>query len=282
MGKRMAQTYTCDKRAIEMALERLKDDGLVAKDAYFRYDAPQNLRREIAYRDFDFLTRLCRVAEDETVRSILAWLKQAGIVPEHATYDEEAFAALKLEVKETFAMPGSSITPVMERLLYMLSAVKRPRRVIGLGTYYGNALVWAIGASLGSGKVYEAEKVYGIDIDAEATERAEANLHKLPHTDHIELMAEDGLTAVERLDGPFDYVYLDVESKELGKGLYLDPLKGLYDKIEIGGWVLAHDTMVPPFAKQFEEYLAFVRDGENFRESISFDVDPFGLELSIK
>ena len=96
------------------------------------------------------------------------------------------------------------------------------------------------------------------------------------------MIAEDGLASVKRLEGPFDYVMLDVDSRELGKGLYLELLTRLYDKLEPGGWVLAHDTMVPPFATQLEPYLAFVRHDENFTESISFDVDPFGLELSIK
>jgi len=274
--------YTCETPVIEMALEKLKDAGLVSKDAYFNYDAPQQLRREVTYRDYLFLSRLSRTAEVETVRSILAWLRQEGVVPEGATYDEAAFDDLRREVKEKFTIPGTSITPVMERLLYMLSSVRRPRRVIGLGTYCGYALVWSVGPSCGQGKVYEAEKVYGIDIDAEATESAQGNFSKLAHIDHIELIAEDGLKAVERLKGPFDYVYLDVESKELGKGIYLELLKGLYGKVEEGGWVLAHDTTVPPFAKQLEEYLAFVRDEENFRQSISFDVDPFGLELSVK
>jgi len=274
--------YTCETPVIEMALEKLKDAGLVSKDAYFNYDAPQQLRREVTYRDYLFLSRLSRTAEVETVRSILAWLRQEGVVPEGTTYDEAAFDDLRREVKEKFTIPGTSITPVMERLLYMLSSVRRPRRVIGLGTYCGYALVWSVGPSCGQGKVYEAEKVYGIDIDAEATESAQRNFSKLAHIDHIELIAEDGLKAVERLKGPFDYVYLDVESKELGKGIYLELLKGLYGKVEEGGWVLAHDTTVPPFAKQLEEYLAFVRDEENFRQSISFDVDPFGLELSVK
>jgi predicted O-methyltransferase YrrM len=179
-------------------------------------------------------------------------------------------------------MPASSVTPVMERLLYMLSSVRRPRRVIGLGTYYGNAFVWTVGSSCGQCQVYQADKVYGIDIDAEATERARENFDRLAHTDHVQFIAEDGLKAVERLEGPFDYVFLDVDSKDLGKGLYLELLQRLYDKVEPGGWVLAHDTVVPPFAEQLEHYLAFVRDGENFRESISFDVDPFGLELSVK
>jgi hypothetical protein len=64
--------------------------------------------------------------------------------------------------------------------------------------------------------------------------------------------------------------------------LYLELLKKLYGKVEKGGWVLAHDTVVPPFAEQLEAYLAYVRDGKNFEESISFDVDAYGLELSIK
>jgi predicted O-methyltransferase YrrM len=278
----MTLIYTCENQAIEMALERLKEDGLVSREAYFNYAAPENLRSEVAYRDFDFLSRLGRVAEAETVGSILAWLKQEGILPAGATYDERAFDGLRREVRKTFTIPGTSITPVMERLLYMLSAVRRPRRVIGLGTYYGYALVWAAGSSCGPGRAYEAEKVYGIDIDAEATERAEENLRRLAHTDHIELLAEDGLKAVERLEGPFDYVYLDAESEKLKKAVYLELLTRLYDKVEPGGWVLAHDTAVPPFAGQLAGYLVFVRDKENFGESVAFDVDPFGLELSIK
>jgi predicted O-methyltransferase YrrM len=277
----MALIYTCENQVIEMALDRLKDDGLVSREAFFNYDAPHNLRREVAYRDFDFLSRLCRVGEVESVRSILAWLKREGVVPESATYNEGAFEALRREVKK-FTFPGTSITPVMERLLYALSSVRRPRRVIGIGTYCGNALAWCVGPSFGPGRVYEAERVYGIDIDARATEQARENLGKLAHTEHIELITGDGLEAVERLEGPFDYVFLDAESKELGKSVYLELLKRLYAKVEKGGWVLAHDTAVPPFARQLEGYLAFVRDRENFRESIAFDVDPFGLELSVK
>ncbi len=278
----MALLYTCERQVIEMALENLKRDGLVSRDACFNYDAPQNLRSEVAYRDFDFLSRLSRVGEVETVRSALVWLKQKGLVPEGASYDENAFDELRQVVKAQFAIPGTSVTPVMERLLYMLSSVKEPRRVIGLGTYCGYALVWSLAPSCGPGKMYQAEKVYGIDIDAEATARARENLGHLAHTDHIELIAEDGLQAVDRLEGPFDYVFLDVESRELGKGLYLDLLQQLYRKIEKGGWVLAHDTVVPPFAGQLAPYLAYVRDGDDFQESVSFDVDAYGLELSVK
>jgi len=48
--------------------------------------------------------------------------------------------------------------------------------------------------------------------------------------------------------------------------------------------VLAHDTRCPRagFPEHLEEYLAFVRDPVNFRQSISFDVDEYVLELSIR
>jgi predicted O-methyltransferase YrrM len=278
----MALTYRCGKEVIELALEKLKADGLVSDDAYFNYAAPQNLRKEVAYRDFDFLSRLGRVAEAEILSSALEMLKQLGCVGKEAAFEETAFKALRDEVKEKFSMPGSSVSPVMERLMYMLSALKRPKRALGIGTYYGNGLVWCVGASCGIWKTYQAEKIYGIDIDPEATRGAKENFERLANSDHIELLTEDGLEAVARLEGPFDYVFLDVDSKELGKGLYLDLVKKVYDKVQEGGWVLAHDIVVPPFAEQLEGYLEFVRDKANFKESILFDVDAYGLELSIK
>ena len=114
----MPLRYACERQVIELALESLKGDGLVARDARFNYDAPQQLRREVTYRDFDFLSRLSRVGEVEIVGSALTWLKGQGLAPEDATYDQKAFDALRQEVKERFAIPGTSLTPVMERLLY--------------------------------------------------------------------------------------------------------------------------------------------------------------------
>jgi predicted O-methyltransferase YrrM len=278
----LALVYRCEPHVIDAATHKLKDSGLVAHDASFNHDAPLNLRREVAYRDYDFLLRLSKTGEVETVRSVLAMLKSEGLVAESATYDEHVFESLRQEIREKFTVPGTSITPVMERLLYALGAVRRPKRIIGIGTYCGSALVWCVGSSCGSGRVYDADMVYGIDIDQEATARAKENFSKLAHTNHIELLTEDGLNAVERLEGPFDYLLLDVDSKDLGKGIYSDLLERIYERLGDGAWVLAHDTAVPPFAKQLEPYLAFVRDRQNFHESVSFDVDPFGLELSIK
>jgi hypothetical protein len=64
--------------------------------------------------------------------------------------------------------------------------------------------------------------------------------------------------------------------------LYLPLLKQIYDKIPKSGWVMAHDATRFSIQDDLRDYLNFVRDKANFRESITFDIDAYRLELSIK
>jgi len=53
--------------AIAQAMEKLKSNGFVHPQAVFNPEAPLGLRREVAYHDRDFLSRLGFVdAEEET------------------------------------------------------------------------------------------------------------------------------------------------------------------------------------------------------------------------
>jgi predicted O-methyltransferase YrrM len=278
----MSLVFTVDDNVIESVLEQLKLSGIVSREAFFNYNAPDNLRKEVTYRDPDFLRLLSQTSEIEIVDSALEMLKRSEYVPRDADYNKEAFTNFRKEVGKHFKVPMTSITPVMERLLYMLSSVKKPKNIMAVGIYCGNTLAWVAGASCGNGKVYDAGKIYGIDIDADAIEGAKRNFGKLAYTDHIHLIQEDGLIIADELDESFDYIYLDVDSKEKGKGLYLDLLKKFYPKLSEDGWVLAHDTTHPYIRNQLGEYLDFVRKKDFFTESISFPVDFWGLELSIK
>ena len=42
--------------------------------------------------------------------------------------------------------------------------VARPRRILGIGTYAGNALVWLTGACFGTGPLYQGELAVGVEI----------------------------------------------------------------------------------------------------------------------
>jgi len=97
----------------------------------------------------------------------------------------------------------------------------------------------------------------------------------------VELICEDAANALEWIEGPIDFLYLEAKGERNISG-YLEFLKQAYTKLPPGAWVIAHDTTAYDHQDDLEEYLAWVRDKNNFLESISFDVDRYGLELSIK
>ena len=198
----MAVTFHPSREAIELALENMKEAGLVHPDAVFNEDAPDGLRREVTYRDPYFSCRLGRTS------------LESGIV------------------------------------------------------------------------------------DADMVKKARANFGKLENAESVELVAEDARTALDHIDGPFDFVYIEAkyenrqiaaaeasgESDPLGpvSGLYLILLKQIYDRLPEGAWVMAHDNLDWTARKQMAPYLEFVRDKAHFSESICFDIDDCGIELSIK
>jgi len=270
------------KEAIESAVKMLKQDGIVSDDADFNYEAEEGRRKEIAHRDSDFLYRLSRVPEEAlVVDSARQYLADAGLISPTANYDASRFEAFRKEIKLMFKGTWTSITPVMERLMYMLTAVKRPATLVELGSFWGNTLAWFCGPAVGTNPEYTAKRIIGIDIDREITELAEANFARLENVEKVQLIAEDAATALERVEGPIDFLYLEAKDEDDNSG-YLDFLRQCYDKVPKGGWVIAHDTTHYDHTKDLTPYLSWVRDKANFSESICFDVDSFGLELSVK
>lgn len=268
--------------AIELAVDKLKQDGLVHPEARFNHDAEHGLRREVTYRDGDLQYRLGHSSKAvEIVDAALKMLVSLEFVPSKASYDKTAFTGFHAEIKETFKGPWTSITPVMERLLYMLTAVKRPKRLVELGSFWGNTLAWFAGPCIGRVRKFAPEKIYGIDIDVEMTELARRNFAKLENCESVELIGEDAATALERIEGPIDFLYLEAKDENNNSG-YLEFLKQSYNKLPRGAWVIAHDTTHWAHQADLVGYLAWVRDSHNFSESVSFDIDQFGLELSIK
>ncbi len=186
----------------------------------------------------------------------------------------------------------------MERLIYMLTSVKRPAHLLELGSFWGYTLGWFAGPCIGPDRAYAAERIIGIDVDADMVKKARANFSKLESAEGVELIAEDARTALDRIEGPFDFVYLEAkyenraiaaaraagENDPLGpvSGLYLILLKQLYDRLPEGAWVMAHDNLDWTARKELAPYLEFVRDKAHFSESVCFDIDDCGMELSIR
>ena len=113
------------------------------------------------------------------------------------------------------------------------------------------------------------------------TRLAQENFSKLVNCEAVELIGEDAAVALSAIDAPIDFIYLEAKDEDNKSG-YLEFLMQAYDKLPPGAWVIAHDSTAWDHRRDLKPYLEWVRDPRNFSESISFDIDQFGLELSVK
>jgi protein-L-isoaspartate O-methyltransferase len=295
----MALTYQVPHSVIDAVLVKMKASLLIHPEASFNSGAEQGLRKEVAYRDLDFLARISgKEYEELIVDSAMDYLKRRGFVDPTANYDKELFSEFRRYVNERFTHGSwTTISPVMERMYYMLASVKRPKTMIELGCFWGNSLAWFAGPCLGPKPSYEPDKIYAIDIDQNAIRMARGNFSSIAKPSCLEIICEDAREALDRFEGPFDFVYIDVktkrddsplntvyaDAKSTGEGeLYLPLLRQIYDKLPKGAWVMAHDATWFKRQDDLKDYLCFVRDKRFFSESIVFDIDLFGMELTIK
>jgi len=277
----MALNFECGKDVVEKVMDIMKKRGSISMDAAFNYKAQNGLRKEVSYRDIDFLRCLSDSAEIEVVDSIIDYLEKIKIIDHDCNYDKESFSGLKEIVSDKFIVPSTAITPLMARLLYMLSSVKKPDFLLAIGISYGYTFVWNVGpAAMNQQKA--PGKMMGIDIDSKSVEIAKKNFSNFKNHANIDVIAQDGLKTLDEITQKIDYLYLDADNMEIGKGLYLELLRKAYPKLAKGAWVLAHDVTFYFFTEQLKEYLEFVRNKKYFSESICLDVDPYGLELSVK
>ncbi|MDP6360015.1 MAG: hypothetical protein QF473_33175 [Planctomycetota bacterium] len=218
--------------------------------------------------------------ELEVVGQALSVLNEAGIL-EHTEYDGEKMLAFRQAVAELFEIPWTAITPRMQRLIYAINAIARPRNMIAAGIFCGNTFISNAGAAVGPGACYAADQLIGVEIRPEEAVRAERNVRLIDPTGAARIVAADAIEIVADFNDPIHLLYLDADGgNNKGKGIYLDILQAGFDRMPLGTLVLAHNS--ENLAERMKHYLAFVRDPSNFRASVNVVLDGEGLEVSVK
>ncbi len=218
-------------------------------------------------------------AEIAVVDEALAMLVAEGILP-HATYDHDLFLAYRQAVIDNVEIPWTAITPRMQRLLYAISAIHQPQRMLAAGVFCGNTFLSNAGAAVGPGAAYKAHTCVGVEIDPERAALAERNVRNVDPTGVASIAAEDAIDVAANWEGAIDLMYLDADgTPETGKGIYLTILQAGWDKIPAGGVILAHNSVNA--AERLTNYLEFVRDDANCA-SVNVIFDGEGLEVSAK
>ena len=222
--------------------------------------------------------------EIEVVDAALSALVEAGVLP-CATYDEDRFLAHRAAVRDSFDIPWTAITHRMQRLLYAISAARRPRVMVAVGIFCGNTFISNAGAACGPGACYKAERMVGLEIDPKEAERARRNVAKIDPEGRAEIVAADGVPWLLAFDGVVDLLYVDADGKGgKGKAIYLELLEAAMHALRPpsagGSLVLAHNSVNA--AADLADYLAYVRSPANFRESVNVIIDDQGLEVSMR
>jgi len=217
--------------------------------------------------------------EVAVVDAALCALRDARVLP-HTTYDQARFLAHREAVREQFEVPWTAITPRMERLLYAISAIARPKSMVAAGVFCGFTFIANAGAAVGPGACYQADQLIGVEIKPEEAARAERNVRRLDPTGVARIVADDAVTFVTRFPEPIHLLYLDADGAGgRGKGVYLDILEAARDRLPAGSLVLAHNSV--NLADPLKHYLAFVRDPARFPQSVNVIFDTEGLEVTL-
>ena len=217
--------------------------------------------------------------EVATVGDALDSLVVAGVLP-HSRYDAARMLAHRDGVRELFEIPWTAITHRMQRLMYAISAIAQPQVMVAVGIFCGNTFISNAGAAIGPGACYGARRLVGIEIEPGKAELARRNVAKLDVHDQAEIIDADGVPWLRDFAGTIDLLYLDADGRGgRGKSIYLDLVEAGLHALRPGSLVLAHNSVNS--ARQMADYLHFVRDPANFRESVNVKIDDQGLEVSI-
>lgn len=123
---------------------------------------------------------------------------------------------------------------VQGRVLKMITAMIRPRRVLELGTFTGYATL-SIAEALDEGAVIDT-----VEIDDEKYDELTARFGASPYADKIRLTIGDALNVIPDIaaGGDWDMVYIDANKRHYQR--YFEAVVG---HVRPGGFILADNTL---------------------------------------
>jgi len=155
------------------------------------------------------------------------------------------------------------------RLMNLLIKQAGGKRILEVGSSFGYSTVWLAEAARSV-----AGAVTSLELRAEKTEYARAQLSRASLEAYVQFEIGDALASLARLPGPFDFVLVD-----LWKEYYVPVFAALHAKLAPGALVVADNMIEPESARRHAEaYRARVRAAADM-SSVLLNVGN-GIELS--
>ena len=151
---------------------------------------------------------------------------------EHTTPPSELLAALAEETRATLPTPQMLTGTVEGRLLEMLVWASEARRVLEIGTYSGYSALSMAAALPPGGHIDTCE------IEEQHAEVARRYIDQSPHADRITVHVGPALETIERLEGDFDFVFIDADKEN-----YVNYYEAVLPRLAERGLIAADNTL---------------------------------------
>ncbi len=126
-----------------------------------------------------------------------------------------------------------NVPEVDGRLLHDLIVRHNYRQALEIGTSTGHSGIWIAWALAKTGG-----RLMTIDVDERRHRQALANFREAGLDGYIDARLADAHELVPRLEGPFDFVFIDAD-----KDWYTNYAKAVLPRLRVGGCLTAHNVM---------------------------------------
>ena len=132
---------------------------------------------------------------------------------------------------ETFN-PRMICSPLQGKILQMLSNMISPKYILEIGTFTGYSAICLARGLKKDGKLFT------IEINDELTKYSQNFFEKAKLQNNIVQKVGDALEIIPKIDKNFDLVFIDADKER-----YLDYYKMIFDKVNIGGFIIADNVL---------------------------------------
>jgi caffeoyl-CoA O-methyltransferase len=190
---------------------------------------------------------------------------------EHTTSPTELLAALAEETRGSLRSPQMLTGTIEGRFLEMLVWASGARRVLELGTYSGYSALSMAAALPAGGHIDTCE------IEEEHAEVARRYIAQSPYADRITVHVGPALDTIERLDGDFDFVFIDADKES-----YVNYYEAVLPRLSERGLIAADNTLWSGRVLDAEDNSEATRAIKTFNEHVRADPRVASVTLTIR
>ena len=151
---------------------------------------------------------------------------------EHSTSDPDFFRRLEEETRATTTLPQMMVGPLEGQLLGWLVWLSGARSILEIGTFTGYS---SISMAL---VLPEGGHIVSLDVNEETTNVARRYAEEASVADRIDYRVGPAVEELDRLDGPFDMVFIDADKES-----YVDYYENVLPKLAEGGFIVADNVL---------------------------------------